>query len=592
MYHDDYSEKIFSRRAFVLGGLQFLGLCVLGGRLAWLQVAQGRRYKLLSDKNRINLKILPPSRGHIVDRFGVPLAVNIQNYRALIIPEQTKDLKESLEAIQNIIDIDERDIQRVMKQAKSTAKYIPLKIKEDLTWEEVAKIEVNLPDLPGLSVDRGEVRTYPYRDATAHIVGYVRAISKDALKNNPDPVFKIPGFKIGKTGIEKVYDTQLRGKSGTSEVEVNVIGREVQELRRTPPVLGKRVTLTIDGELQRFVQEALSEHKSASAVIMDAHTGAIYAMASHPTFDPNAFVRGLSNEEWAVIRDDPTLPQTNKAVSGQYPPGSTFKMITALAGLRAGVIDRHTSVYCPGYYEYGTDRFHCWKKSGHGNMNVTTALEQSCDTFFYKMATDVGINKIAEMGREFGLGDVLGVDMAEEKPGLMPDKAWKLKRYGRHWQHGETIVSSIGQGSILTTPLQLAAMTARLVNGGVAVKPWITGYLDNKFIAQKDWPNMNIPKDHLDLVMNGMDRVVNAPQGTAHENPRYVCAVVIEHGVGGSSAAAPMAKKLLLQTQMRDPALTKMHSGVIHDDSVLQHRVRPQLGPLHENMQPNDQGGL
>ncbi len=598
-----------------------MGLSILGVRLAWLQIAQGSRYKTLSDKNRINIKMLAPSRGDIVDRFGVPLAINTQNYRVLIVPEQVDDLHGALRVLQKIIHVEEYDIKQVIKDAARTAKFIPLKIKDDLTWEEVAKIEVNLPDLPGLSIDVGDVRTYPYRGATAHIVGYVRSVSQKDLTD--DPILRLPGFKIGKTGIEKTYDLDLRGKVGALEVEVNVIGREVRELKRKDALAGSRITLSIDGELQRFTQKILSQHKSASAVIMDAHSGAIYAMASHPSFDPNMFVRGLSQEKWQTMMDDPALPQTNKAIAGQYPPGSTFKMITALAGLKAGIINKHTTVFCSGYYEYGNDKFHCWKKHGHGKVNLYDALAQSCDTYFYKMSTDVGINAIADMARKFGLGAKLNFELTDEKAGLITDKKWKRTRFGKSWYHGETIVSSIGQGGMRTTPLQLAVMTARMVNGGRAVKPWLTGYSGDNFIGKDNWNDMGISPEHLKMVMHGMDMVVNNEKGTAHasaieeaawkmggktgtaqvqritkeqrrlgvknadlpwaqrhhalfvgyapiDNPRYVCSVVVEHGVGGSSAAAPLAKELLRQTQLRDPAITQMQPEFIKDVGILQ----------------------
>lgn len=609
MFQDDYSDKIFSRRAFFIGAIQLCGICILGGRLAWLQIAQKKRYKTLSDKNRISIKILSPSRGQILDRFGVPLAVNTQNYQVVIVPEQVKDAEKSLNALSKVIDLEEEQIAKVIKNITRSAKFIPVKVKENLTWEEVAKIEVNLPDLPGLSISRGQSRNYPYRESTAHIIGYVRSPSEKDLQDE-DPLLRLPDFKIGKTGIERVYDASLRGKAGASEVEVNVVGREVRELQRKPPALGERIALTIDGELQRFTQEALSIHKSASAVIMDAHTGAIYAMASHPSFDPNMFVRGLTNDEWSAIRDNPLKPQTYKAIAGQYPPGSTFKMITALAGLRAGVINENTTVKCPGHYEYGNHRFHCWKKWGHGKMNLVTSLEQSCDVYFYKMATEVGIEKIAEMANMFGLGHELDIGLVGERAGLMPTKAWKRKATGRRWQHGDTIITSIGQGDVLSTPLQLAVMTARLVNGGYDVKPSITKQIGSMSFEQDQWQSLGIPKQHLDLVMKGMNRVVNSEKGTAKAsrieeegmemggktgtaqvrritaeqrrlgiknedlpyeqrhhalftgyapigNPRYVCAVVVEHGVGGSTAAAPLSKILLKETQLRDPAKMK-----------------------------------
>lgn len=606
MFHDDYSDKIFTRRAFFIGAVQLLGIMILGGRLAWLQIAQKNRYKTLSDKNRISIKILAPSRGKILDRFGVPLAVNTQNYQALIIPEQVSDIENSLQKLSKIIELDDKQISRIIKKTKKGAKFIPVKVKENLSWEEVAKIEVNLPDLPGISINRGEIRSYPFNESTAHIIGYVRSPSEKDLEEK-DPVLRLPGFKIGKTGIERVHDGTLRGQAGASEVEVNVIGREIRELKQKPPILGERIELTIDGELQRFTQEALSIHKSASAVIMDVETGAIYTLASNPSFDPNMFVRGLSNEEWSEIRDNPLRPQNNKAISGQYPPGSTFKMITILAGLKAGIINERTKVKCPGHYEYANHKFHCWKKWGHGTMDLKSALEQSCDVYFYKMATEVGIEKIAEMARAFGLGEKLDIGLMEETAGLMPDKAWKKRAIGGRWEHGETIVASIGQGYIQTTPLQLAVMTARMVNGGYAVKPRLIEKIGTMSFEQTQWESLKIPERHLDLVLNGMERVVNSEKGTAKaskievsgmemggktgtsqvrniskeqrrlgiknedlpyeqrhhalfvgyapmKKPKYVCAVVVEHGVSGSGAAAPLAKILLEETQKRNPA--------------------------------------
>ncbi len=472
------NTKTFTRRAFFIGGLQLLGIGVLGGRLAWLQIVEGAKYKTLSDQNQINLRLIAPLRGPIVDRFGVPLAVNSQNYRVLIIPEQTQKLEETLKSLQAIITIDERDIKRALKDAKKAAKFIPVKVKEDLTWEEVAKVEVNTPDLPGVVIDRGDIRSYPYGASTAHIVGYVRAVDQDDLDKDKiehdSPILKLPGFKIGKAGIEKVHDLELRGRAGSAEVEVNVLGREVREMGRRDPIPGEKTVLTIDGELQRYAQELLSQHKSASAVVMDVHTGAVYAMASHPSFDPNAFVRGVTQEMWQMISDDPGKPQTNKTLAGQYPPGSTFKMITALAGLESGVINKHSRVFCPGHYSFGNARFHCWKKGGHGTVDVVTAIQRSCDTFFYKISTEIGIDRIAEMARRFGLGAILGFDIDEERAGIIPDNDWKMKKLGQKWQQGETIVCSIGQGFTTTTPLQLAVMTARMVNGGYAVKPGFT----------------------------------------------------------------------------------------------------------------------
>ena len=510
-----------------------------------------------------------------------------------------------------------------------------MKVKEDLTWEEVAKVEVNTPDLPGVVIDRGDIRSYPYGASTAHIVGYVRAVDQDDLDKDKiehdSPILKLPGFKIGKAGIEKVHDLELRGRAGSAEVEVNVLGREVREMGRRDPIPGEKTVLTIDGELQRYAQELLSQHKSASAVVMDVHTGAVYAMASHPSFDPNAFVRGVTQEMWQMISDDPGKPQTNKTLAGQYPPGSTFKMITALAGLESGVINKHSRVFCPGHYSFGNARFHCWKKGGHGTVDVVTAIQRSCDTFFYKISTEIGIDRIAEMGRRFGLGAILGFDIDEERAGIIPDNDWKMKQLGQKWQQGETIVCSIGQGFTLTTPLQLAVMTARMVNGGYAVKPWVTSQIGDRLTHPRaDFAKIDIKPEYITSVLEGMRRVVNDPGGTAYasriqvpgnamggktgtsqvqritkeqrrlgiknenlpwhqrhhalfvgyaplEAPRYACCVVVEHGVGGSTAAAPIAKDLLAMVQQRRPELAQAARPVPQPSEIYGPQLQPDM---------------
>lgn len=605
----DRAER-FSRRAFVIGAVQGALLCVMGGRLAWLQVAEGGRYKTLAENNRINMKLVAPPRGEIIDRFGVPLALNNQNYRVIVVPEQTENLERALERLADIITLNKRTLDKVIKQSRQSAAFVPLEIKDKLSWEEVAAIEVHLVDLPGISTDVGEIRTYPFAEATAHLIGYVGAASKaDIGDQDPDPLLKQPGFKIGKAGLEKTFEPDLRGKAGRAEVEVNVVGREVRELAQQGSTPGNRLALSIDAELQRAAQARLSAVISASAVVMDAQSGAVYALASYPSFNPNYFTDGISFERWEELLADMANPLTYKAVAGQYPPGSTFKMVSALAGLEAGVIGPHTSVFCPGHYDYGNGRFHCWKRGGHGTVNMHRALMQSCDTYFYKMSTDVGIDKISAMGRRLGLGERTGIELSEERPGLIPTQAWKKKSYGESWQPGETIVASIGQGYLLTTPLQLAVMTSRLVNGGKAVNPWIVGVDGGRSLQDGQWPDLGLNPHHLRAVVKGMAAVVNDRQGTAYgariadeglemggktgtaqvkritkqeralgirnetlewkyrhhalfvgyapiEKPRYVCSVVVEHGGGGSAVAAPIARDLLLMAQRRDPAAT------------------------------------
>lgn len=604
---DSERAKSFTRRAFVIGAGQGLLLGVLGARLGWLQLVQGQRYRMLAENNRINIRLLEPSRGLIVDRYGNNLAINDQNFRVIVVPEQTKDLKAALTAIGQRIELDERDIQRAIKQARKQASFMPVEVKENLDWDQVSRIEVSLTDLPGVSIDEGEIRFYPLGATTAHITGYVGAVSKAELGD--EPLLAMPGFRVGKGGIEKTYDKELRGTAGTAEIEVNVVGREVRELNRYSGTAGKKVWLTIDAELQTYVYQRLAPERSASAVIMDIKTGAVYALVSYPAFDPNVFTRGLSPDKWEELLNDPALPLNNKALSGQYPPGSTFKMVTAMALLEEGIINRNTPAFCPGHYDFGDNRFHCWKRPGHGSVNVIEALSQSCDTFFYKNAIELGIDRLAAYAERLGLGSKLGFEMAEERPGMMPTKAWKLGQMGQSWQPGETIVASIGQGYTLATPLQLAVMTSRLVNGGFAVKPWLTGAVGSDVTAEKTWPSMGFKQANIDIIKQGMVSVINNPRGTAFsarikdpamamggktgtaqvrritkeqraqgitedklpwrlrhhalfvgyaplDNPRYACAVVVEHGGGGSSVAAPIARDLMMAVQQRNPAMT------------------------------------
>jgi len=602
MNKNSLEAQVFSRRVIIVGFLQGLLLTILGARLAYLQIFQGRRYKMLSDNNRINIRLIKPSRGHILDRFGVPLAVNEQNFRIILIPEQTKSIQQSLINLREFIEIDDYTIQRVIKQAGKLAKFETIEVRDNLTWEEVAKVEVNLPDLPGLSIDIGENRSYPYGEATAHMIGYVGAPSKEEVAENR--ALALPGLKVGKTALEKTMEENLRGEAGAAEMEVNAVGREIRELRKTPGKKGKQVVLTIDGEFQRFVQNRLAKEFSATAVVMNVHTGEVYALASQPSFDPNDFSRGLTPEIWEGLLANPGKPLNNKAVSGQFPPASTFKMITAIAALKSKNVKRNFTAYCPGHYDFGKERFHCWEKRGHGHVDIEQAIMKSCDVFFYKVATEIGIKEIAKVAKDLGLGHKLGFEISEEVPGLVPSKGWKLGYMGELWQPGETIVTSIGQGYLKVTPLQLATMTSRLVNGGKAVVPHIIHSAGGEVTNVPEFPDIPIEKSHLELVKRAMDRVVNDEHGTARgsrirepgmsmggktgtaqvkritkeerlagiknedlqrkfrdhglfvgfapvDRPQYACAVVVEHGCSGSASAAPIARDILTEIQRR-----------------------------------------
>ncbi len=603
MNRDTERAKDVSRRALIIGLGQAAVFAVLAGRLAFLQVVEQEKFQTLSDKNRISMRLVPAERGEIMDRFGVPLAINVPDFRALLVPEQAEDVGGTLERLATIIPLSDNERLNILAEIKKRRPFAPVLVKENLSWENMAKIEMALPDLPGMSIDEGAVRSYPLGMATAHLIGYVGRVSEAEMTD--DPVMMIPGFRIGKNGVEKKFDGVLRGAAGKIQAEVNVVGREIRELSRTPPKKGHRLTLTLDADLQMQVQEFLSREQSASAVAMDAETGEVYALCSYPSFDPNMFSTGIPADVWEELLADPTNPLTNKAVSGQYPPGSTFKMVTALAALEEG-IPVNTTVYCPGHYMMGKDKFHCWKAGGHGYVGFVQALEQSCDTFFYDVGRKIGVDVIAKMARRLGLGERLDFDVPGEGSGLIPDKAWKMRRYKQGWHQGETLNTAIGQGSTLTTPLQLATMTARLVNGGKAVRPILVRSVEEEGSRIPEWEDIGLSENALSIVLRGMNAVVNGKHGTAvgskiHEKPysmggktgtaqvrritmaqraagiknedlawkwrhhalfvgygpiekpKYVVSVVVEHGVGGSKTAAPIARDILLSLQKRDP---------------------------------------
>ena len=601
MNRDSERHKLFSRRAAMLAGGQVLLLSTLAGRMYYLQVVESARYKMLADENRINLRLLPPPRGRIVDRHGRPMVDNQQNYRVLAIPEQAGDLAGTLKLLSSIVPLGASDWRRILREAKRKRAFVPITVRENLTWSEVARIEVNTPDLPGILIDVGQSRNYLQGEAAAHMLGYVAPVSEKELTG--DPLLELPGFRIGKAGIEKVYDMELRGFGGSSQVEVNAFGRVIRELARDEGRPGNELRLSVDMELQKYVSERLGD-ESASAVVMDVYSGGVLAMASTPAYDPNAFNKGLNHDQWNALVNNEKSPLTNKAIAGQYAPGSTFKMIVALAALEKGAMTPETEVYCSGSTKLGNAEFHCWKKDGHGTLDMKGALEQSCDVFFYEAAKRTGIERIAAMARQMGFGDKLGIDLPGEHAGLVPSNRWKMATVGAPWQLGETLIAGIGQGYILATPLQLAVMTARLANGGHQVSPHLM--MDPDPGGADPMVNLDpigVAPEHLALVLNGMVAVVNSGMGTAYRsritdpgkqmagktgtvqvrriskaeretgvlknkdipwkdrdhalfvgyapvhNPRFEVSVVVEHGGGGSSMAAPIARDILHEAQ-------------------------------------------
>jgi penicillin-binding protein 2 len=610
MYREDNTRfKAFSRRAMILGGGQFALLSLLVGRMYQLQVLESHRYKMLADENRINMRLLPPPRGRILDRFGSPMAENRENYRALLIAEQAPDVENTLDTLARLIPIGDYDRKRILREIRRRRSFVPVTVRENLDWTEVSRIEVNAPDLPGIVIDVGQSREYPLGDRGAHLLGYVAAVSEK--EQGDDPLLELPGFRIGKSGVEKEYDLKLRGKAGSSQLEVNALGRVIRELERQEGQPGNDIHLTIDLALQNFAIDKLQDMKSAAAVVMDVHTGEVLALASVPGYDPNAFNIGLSRNEWNSIVKDPHAPLINKAVSGQYAPGSTFKMIVALAALEAGVISPEQRIFCRGHTQLGNAKYHCWKRGGHGSVDMRGGIQHSCDVYFYEIAKRTGIDRIAEMARRFGLGAPTGIDLPGERGGLIPTAKWKKAAIGVPWQKGETLVAGIGQGFVLATPLQLAVMTARLANGKQKVTPHLVRQASEEVEAAataEAFTPLKIAPEALRVVIDGMNAVTNDPRGTAyrariadegkemagktgtaqvrriskheretrvlknHERPwkerdhalfvafapvsapRYAIAVVVEHGGGGSAVAAPIARDIMKETLRRDPA--------------------------------------
>ena len=607
MHRESDRTRAFTRRALLLAGGQLSLFATLAGRLYYLQVVDADEYALLADENRINHRILPPERGRVFDRHGVPLARNSPTYRVLVVREQTTDLRATLQALSRLIALPEERIEEVMTEAQARRPFVPITVREDLNWTEVSRIAIHGPDLPGVTLVSALVRDYPAGGATAHVLGYVGPVSEQELTG--DPLLELPEFRIGKNGIEKLHDGELRGRAGLTRFEVNALGREIKQLYRQDGEPGQALRLTIDLDLQRYAQQRLSAEPSASAVVLDVRTGETLALASMPTFEPGAFANGLSQETWRAWASNPKAPLVNKAITGQYPPGSTFKMVVALAALEAGVAGPDHEVHCAGFMQLGRHRFHCWRPYGHGKLRLVDAIAQSCDVYFYDLARKVGIEAIAEMARRFGLGQRLEIDLPGERPGLVPDSAWKLATRGVPWQKGETLVVGIGQGFMQATPLQLAVMTARLANGTHAVRPWLARPPGGAE-APLEAPPLGVSEWALRFVKEGMHRVINGERGTAREarlpdpaiamagktgtsqvrrisraerlsgplknedkpweerdhalfvafapyrEPRYAVAVVVEHGGSGSKAAAPIARDIMAKALELDPART------------------------------------
>ncbi|MDF2141298.1 penicillin-binding protein 2 [Paenirhodobacter sp. CAU 1674] len=586
------SRSTLTRRGLMLGGAQAAIIAVLGLRMRKMQLEQADEYRLLADGNSVKIRLIPPARGLIHDRNGVLLAGNEQNYRVTITREDAGDVQKVLDDLRRLIPMTDADAEDLLADIKRRPPSAPVTVADRLSWEEFSRVAVNAPALPGVTPEVGLSRAYPRGPDFAHILGYVGPVSDYDLSQiaNPDPLLRIPKFQLGKLGVEAKMEDDLRGRAGQRRVEVNSAGREMRELGRQEGEPGSNLQLTIDYRLQNYALARLGD-ESAAAVVLDVQTGDIMAISSAPSFDPNLFVRGISNANYKILTEDDHRPLADKSVQGLYPPGSTFKMVTALAALEAGVIGPEETVYCPGHIEMGGRRFHCWKRSGHGRVNVIQSLEQSCDVFYYEVAQKVGIDKIAEMAHRLGVGVRHDLPMSAVAEGVAPTKAWKQERYGKDWRIGDTINASIGQGYVLASPLHLAVMAARIASGR-AVVPRLIRSRDGVETPIAEAPPLDISPGMLDQVRRGMNAVMNGSHGTArgsriaasewkmagktgtsqvrsavvnnkdvpweqrdhalfvayapYDNPRYAISLIVEHGGGGSAAAAPIARDILL----------------------------------------------
>ncbi len=589
----DWYKQRLARIAFCVAGT----FCLIFIRLFYLQVINGEELRRLSENNCIRLQSTDPSRGMIFDRNGIRLVDNRPSFDLNIVLKDAKPVEQTVKKLSKYINIPESELLSKIENNKTVSSYKPILLKKDIGRDALAAIEVRKFDLPGVIVDVKPRRHYLERQTAAHLIGYLSEINADELNSGEYPGYTV-GDYIGKFGIEKIFESFLQGKRGGRQVEVNVMGQVVRNLKTVDPQPGQNLYLTIDLRVQKKA-EALLEGVAGAVVAMDPQTGQILALASSPSFDQNIFVDGMSHEQWDALVSNPLRPLENKVIHGEYPPASTFKIITAIAALEEGVIDKDTTFYCPGYYKYGNRVYRCWRAAGHDSVNVIKALAESCDVYFYQVGQKLGIDRLSMYAIASGLGSPTGIDLDHEAAGLIPTKEWKKRRTGVAWQGGETLSVAIGQGFDLATPLQMLVLTSAVANGGEMYKPLILKSVyspegsvileSKKQLAGK----LPVSKKTLKIIKEGLWNVVNNKKGTAwiahvegfdisgktgtaqvvgrskerglseeelsHRlkshawfvayapsvDPKIAVSVIVEHGSHGSSAAAPIARDVI-----------------------------------------------
>lgn len=590
-------RRVFSRRAAFVGMVQIAGLGVLTSRLYQLQVLDQRQYGELADANRTSRQILAPLRGRIFDRYGELLADTEEFYQAILIPSLAGNVEHVLGVLNRIKPIPAQDKERIEALLQNQSPNTPIVVSSALSWTELSAININAPILPGVHTEIGGRRTYRHGETMGRILGYVGSVERFALDD--DPVMRVPRVRIGKAGIERGLDETLRGTAGFVLREVDARRRIVRNLKQTDPKRGRDVAVTVDRDLQGRLLSRLSKHRRAAASVIDIATGDVVAMGSSPMFDVSLLTDRISTKQWKKVQRRQDNPLLDRSIQGQYPPGSTFKMVTALAALEAGVIGRFDYVNCSGSYTLAKTKFRCWNRGGHGACNLHRALRESCDVYFYEIARRVGITRIAQMARKLGLGQEFETGISPMQSGLVPDPVWKRGRYGKGWLGGETLLTGIGQGYVLASPLQLAVMTARIASGlsltPTVVRPRAPG-------NDAAPGSLGIKRAHLEAVQRAMWAVVNEKAGTgkkanlkdaglklygktgtsqvarvssrvsqsslpwklrdhalfvgyvADQLPRYAVAAIVEHGGSGGKVAAPLVRAIVEDTIAVDPA--------------------------------------
>jgi len=598
--HDEEAVNMLKRRAMIAVGLVLLFLLIIISRFWYLQINLGEHYRTLAENNRVRIRSVPPPRGHIFDKHGREIVTNRPSFNVSLIREDSYDIQDLLKRLSVVLDEDIEELWERIRKGAGTPRHLPITLKEDVDWETLAYLENNKYKFSGIRIGVQPVRIYHYGDLGANIIGYTGSISPKELEADKEGIYE-GGDLIGKRGLERIREGDLRGEKGSSSTEVNARGFEQQQLKHEDPLPGRDIKLTIDVDLQQAAEQYLAISDKAGAVVaMEVDTGRVLAAVSSPTIHLEDFIGGISRKNWNALLENSRHPLLNKAVQGVYPPGSTYKIVTALAGLSEGVITENTTFYCPGHYYFGRRLYRCWKHSGHGTVDIRRAITESCDVFFYQVGQRLGVDRLAAYAKRLGLGARSGIELEHEKGGIVPTKDWKRKRFKEKWHEGETLSVAIGQGFNNMTPLQICLMTAAIANGGKIYLPQIVEMVkttDGEVIETLT-PKLlselsSREKSYLHIVKDGLFGVVQGKRGTARnvriegltvagktgtaqvvrlaqykglkeqdipykyrdhawftcyapaDDPKIAVTVLVEHGLHGGSGAGPIARVVL-----------------------------------------------